>query len=127
MAGKLVAMLVVGVLAIGGSVAYAGTVTYPTRFTEFKLERDSGKRTFSGQIGSTKSSCLKGRKVELIRKHSGDQTMLGKDTTSSNGKFKIVLTSSQVKDGTYFAKAKQKKLNNGDKCLEGQSGTIKVS
>ena len=65
MAGKLVAMLVVGMLAIGGSVAYAGTYTYPTRFTEFKLERDSGKRTFSGQIGSTKSSCLKGRKVEL--------------------------------------------------------------
>ena len=38
-----------------------------------------------------------------------------------------MLTSSQVKDGTYFAKAKQKKFNNGDKCLEGHSGTIKVS
>jgi hypothetical protein len=32
-----------------------------------------------------------------------------------------------VKDGTYFAKAKQKKFSNGDKCIEGQSGTIKVS
>jgi hypothetical protein len=124
---KLAAMLVVGVLAIGAGEAYAGTASYPTRFIEFKLERSSSKRTFSGQIDSTNSGCLKGRKVELIRKHSGNQTTLGKDTTSGKGKFKVALPSSEVKDGTYFAKAKQKKFNNGDKCLEGQSGTIKVS
>ncbi len=123
----MAAMLIAGALALGTGMAYADNATYPTRFTEFKHERSSDKNTFSGQIDSTKGSCLKGRKVEVIRKHDGNQTTLGKDTTSGNGKFRIALPSAEVKDGTYYAKAKQKKLNDGDKCLEGQSGSIKVS
>jgi 5-hydroxyisourate hydrolase-like protein (transthyretin family) len=124
---KIAAVLVVGVTAMCAGEAYADTSSFPTRFTEFKLERSSGKRTFSGQIDSTNSGCLKGRKVELIGKHSGNQTTLGKDMTNGDGKFKVALPGSEVKDGTYYAKAKQKKFNNGDKCVEGQSGTIKVS
>jgi 5-hydroxyisourate hydrolase-like protein (transthyretin family) len=120
-------MLVAGVLTLGTGMAYADNATFPTEFTEYRHERSSDKNTFSGRIDSTKGSCLKGRKVELIRKHSGNQTTLGKDTTTGNGKFKIDLPNSEVKDGTYYAKAKQKKFNDGDKCLEGQSGTIKVS
>ena len=124
---KTAAILIVGALALGTGMAYADTATFPTRFTEFKHERSSDKNTFSGQIDSTKGSCLKGRKVEVIRKHGGNQTTLGKGTTSGNGKFRIALPSAEVKDGTYYAKAKQKKFNDGDKCLEGQSGSIKVS
>jgi 5-hydroxyisourate hydrolase-like protein (transthyretin family) len=124
---KMAAMLMVGALALGTGMAYADSATYPTRFTEFKHERSSDKNTFSGLIDSTKGSCLKGRRIEVIRKHSGNQTTVGKDTTNGNGKFKIALPSSEVKNGTYYAKAKQKKFNDGDKCLEGQSGTVKVS
>lgn len=120
-------MLIAGALALGTGMAYAATATFPTRFTEFRHERSSDKNTFSGQIDSTKGSCLKGRRVEVIRKHSGKQTTVGKDTTSGNGKFRIALPSAEVKDGTYYSKAKQKKFNDGDKCLEGQSGSIKVS
>ena len=122
-----VMILATGVLTLGTAIAYANTTTFSTRFIEFKHERSSDRNTFSGQIDSTKSSCLKGRKVEVVRKHSGNQTTIGKDTTGGSGKFRIALPTAEEKDGTYYAKAKQKKFNDGDKCLEGQSGTVKVS
>lgn len=124
----IAAMLAAGLLAAGVGEAYAGTTKYPTRFVQFTLKQSSGKRTFSGKIDSPTSKCTIGRTVELIRKHSGNQQTLGKNSTNSDGKFSISLSSGQVKNGTYFAKAKSKKYDNGKKvCESAQSGTIKVS
>jgi len=40
-----------------------------SHFTKFKLERNSSSTEFKGKIDSSKSKCVKGRKVKLIRKH----------------------------------------------------------
>jgi 5-hydroxyisourate hydrolase-like protein (transthyretin family) len=118
----IVAMLAAGLLAAGVGEAYAGTTKYPTSFVQFTLTQSSG--TFSGKIVST-SKCTKGRTVKLIRQHSGNQQTLGKDGTNSDGKFSISLSSGQVKKGTYYAKAKSKTYDNGQKvCQSAQSGTI---
>ena len=122
----IVGMLAAGMLAAGVGEAHAGTTKYPTRFVQFTLKQSSGKRTFSGKIDSS-NKCTKGRTVELIRK-GGNQQTLGKNGTNSDGKFSISLPSGQVKNGTYYAKAKSKKYDNGQKvCESAQSGTIKVS
>jgi 5-hydroxyisourate hydrolase-like protein (transthyretin family) len=124
----IVVMLAAVVLAAGMGEAYASTVNYPTRFVQFKLKTSSGKRTFSGQIDSSTSKCTKGRTVEVIRKSNNNQQTLGKDGTNSDGKFSISLSSGQVKNGTYYAKAKTKKYDSDQKvCKSAQSGTIKVS
>jgi 5-hydroxyisourate hydrolase-like protein (transthyretin family) len=124
----IVVMLAAGVVAAGVGGAYASTIKYPTRFVQFKLQKSSGKRTFSGQINSSSSSCLKGRTVKVIRKSNGNQQTLGKDNTNSKGKFSIALSSSKVKNGTYYAKVGSKNYDNGTKvCGSAQSGTIKVS
>jgi 5-hydroxyisourate hydrolase-like protein (transthyretin family) len=121
----IVAMLAAGLLAAGMGEAYAGTTKYPTRFVQFTLKQSSGKRTFSGKINSTTSKCTKGRTVKVIRRHSGNLQTLGKDGTNSDGKFSISLPGGEVKNGTYYAKAKSKKYDNGQKvCESAQSGTI---
>jgi 5-hydroxyisourate hydrolase-like protein (transthyretin family) len=119
----IAAMLAAGLLAAGVGEAYAGTTNYPTRFVQFTLTQSSGK--VSGKIASATSKCTKGRTVKLIREHSGKKQTLGKDGTNSDGKFSISLPSGQVKKGTYYAKAKSKKYDNGQKvCESAQSGTI---
>ena len=127
---RIAAVLAVALLAASVGGAYASTTTYKTRFVQFKLQTSSGKRTFSGQIDSSSSSstCVKGRSVSVIRKSNGNKQTLGKDKTSSKGKFSISLSSGQVKNGTYYAKAKTKKYDSDQKvCKSAQSGTIKVS
>jgi 5-hydroxyisourate hydrolase-like protein (transthyretin family) len=122
----IVAMLTTGLLAAGVGEAYAGTTKYPTSFVQFTLTQSTG--TFSGKIVSSTSKCTKGRTVKLIRMHSGNQQTLGKDGTNSDGKFSISLSSGQVKNGTYYAKAKSKKYDNGQKvCESARSGTFTFS
>ena len=122
----IVAMLVAGLLATGVGEAYASTINYPTGFVRFALTQSSGK--FSGKIVSGTSKCTKGRTVKLIREHSGNKQTLGKDGTNSDGKFSISLSSGQIKNGTYYAKAKSKTYDNGQKvCQSGRSGTITFS
>jgi 5-hydroxyisourate hydrolase-like protein (transthyretin family) len=117
----IVVMLAAGLLAAGVGEAYAGTTKYPTRFVQSTLS--SGK--FSGKIDSTTGKCTKGRTVKLIREHSGNKQTLGKDATNSDGKFSISLPGGQVKKGTYYAKAKSKTYDNGQKvCQSARSGTI---
>jgi 5-hydroxyisourate hydrolase-like protein (transthyretin family) len=119
----IVAMLAAGLLAAGVGEAYAGTTKYPTRFMQFTLTQSSA--TFSGKIVSSTSKCTKGRTVKLIRQHGGNKQTLGKDGTNSDGKFSISLSSGQVKNGTYYAKAKSKKYDNGQKvCQSARSGTF---
>ena len=121
-------MLAAGLLAAGAVEAYAGTTQYPTRFVQFKLQNDSGKRTFSGQISAPTGKCVKGRTVEVIRKRNGNQKTLKKNGTDGNGRFSISLSSDQLKNGGYYAKVKVKYYDNNQKiCKHAQSGTIKIS
>lgn len=121
------AILATMALVAGATIAQAST-QYPTHFVQFKLKSSNGKRTFSGQIDSSTSKCVKGRTVEVIRKHNGNQQTIGKNGTNGNGQFSISLSSGEVKNGTYYAKAKVKKYDNDEKvCESAQSGTIKVS
>jgi hypothetical protein len=119
--------LVVGVLVITASAAAAQT-QFPTFFTKFKLERSSSSSEFKGAIDSSKSKCVNGRKVKLIRKHNGNKKTLGDDKTNSDGKFDIKLSTGNPKNGKYYAKATQKKFDNDQKvCLSVTSGSIKIS
>jgi 5-hydroxyisourate hydrolase-like protein (transthyretin family) len=122
-----IALLVVGILAIGATAAVAQT-QFPTHFTKFKLERNSSSTEFKGKIDSSKSKCVKGRKVKLIRKHNGNKKTLGDDKTNKKGKFDIKLSTGHPKNGKYYARVKKKKFDNDEKvCLSVNSGYIKIS
>lgn len=122
-----IALLVVGILVIGASAAIAQT-QFPTHFTKFKLELNSSSSEFKGKIDSSKSKCVKGRKVKLIRKHNGNKKTLGDGKTNKKGKFDIKLSTGHPKNGQYYARVKKKKFDNGEKiCLSVNSRTIKIS
>jgi len=81
-----------------------------------------------GKLSSQKGKCIKGRKVKLIRKHSGSKVKLGTDKSNNDGKWKIKIPRDQLKNGKYDANVKKKKFDNGQKvCLSVTSPTIKVS
>ena len=128
MKARLLAILASGALVGGVAGAAFASTNYPTHFVQFKLESESGKRTFSGEIDAPTGKCVKGRTVEVIRKRNGNQKVLKKNGTNGNGKFSISLSSGDVKNGGYYAKVKVKKYDSGKKvCEAAQSGTIKIS
>ena len=127
---RLIAISVsVTALAFAVGATASSQTQFGTHFTKFKLERtSSGKREFKGTIASSKSKCVKGRKVKLIRKHNDNKKTLGSDGTNSDGKFDIKLGSGKLKNGKYYAKVKKKNFDNGKKtCLSATSGSIKIS
>lgn len=124
---RVVICLAIGIVAIPAT-AVAAQTQFPTFFTKFKLERSSSSSEFKGQIDSSKSKCVKGRKIKLIRKHNGNTKTLGDDKTNSKGKFDVKLSTGKPNNGKYYAKAKKKKFDNDEKtCLSVTSGTIKIS
>jgi 5-hydroxyisourate hydrolase-like protein (transthyretin family) len=121
-------LALVTALALAGSAAAVSQTQFPTFFTKFKYEKSSSSREFKGTIDSSKSTCVKGRKVKLIRKHNGNKKTLGADKTNSDGKFDIKLSNGQAKNGKYYAKATAKDFASGKKtCLSATSGSIKIS
>ena len=125
---RIPVLLAAGVLVAGVGAAQASAVKYPTHFVQFKLQKSSDKRTFSGQIDAPTGKCVKGRTVEVIRKHNGNQQVLKKNGTNSNGKFSITFSSGELKNGAYYAKVKVKKYDNDQKvCESAQSGSVKLS
>jgi 5-hydroxyisourate hydrolase-like protein (transthyretin family) len=121
--------LTVLVAAVGAGAATAGTMHYPTIFTSYELQGDtSSGGTFKGTIDSTKGKCVKGREIKLFRKHNGDQKTLGDDKTNDNGHFKIDVSASDFTNGRYYAKAKSKTFDGGQKkCNSARSGTVQIS
>ena len=116
-----------GLLAISAS-ALASPADIPTVFTSYTLEASTKASHFKGKIDSPKSKCVSKRKVKLIRKHNGNTDALGHDETGDRGKFNIELSRPKPKKGKYYAKVKQKKIDNGGKtCLSVTSGSVTVS
>lgn len=105
---------------------------FPTFFVKFKFEAStSSGKSFAGKIDSAKGNCIKGRKVVVYRKKSGDKTKLGSDKTDGKGKFSVGVGSGKPKNGKYFAEVKKLSFNDdsGDKqtCLEAKSGSVTIS
>jgi hypothetical protein len=116
--------------AFAASTASAGQSQYPTFFDKFKYEASSsGNDKFSGKIDSSKGNCVKGRKVVLYRRKSGDKKKLGSDKTNNKGKFSIGLGDGPPKNGKYFAEAKKSSFENGkgDKITCGGADSAKVT
>jgi hypothetical protein len=117
-------------LAPGAIASGTGQTQYPTSFTKFEYEVDSGEAKFKGKIDSEKGGCVSDRKVKLYRKKNGDDKKLGGDETNGKGKFSIDVGSAPPKDGTYYAEVKQATIGgSGDEktCLAKTSGSIKLS
>jgi 5-hydroxyisourate hydrolase-like protein (transthyretin family) len=120
--------MAIGILAIAAS-AYAVTQTnFPTVFKKFEFEKSSSSSDFKGKIDSQKGKCVKGRSVKLIRQHNGNKKSLGSDKTNGKGKFDIKLSTGHPKNGKYYAKAKKKDFDSGQKtCLSATSPAVKIS
>jgi len=124
---KLLVPLLLAALVVPAA-ARGSTTHYTTVFTAFKFKKGSSDSSFKGYIDSPKGKCVKDRKIKLVRKHNGNQDVLGSDKTGNGGKFAIELSNSQIKNGTYFAKAKEKDFDSGKKvCNSRKSFSIKVS
>lgn len=129
LAAGIVAALVCAGLAAGAS---AGQSQYPTFFTKFKFEAStSSEEKFSGQIDSSKSKCIKDRKIVLYRKKNGDKSKIGDDKTNNKGKFTIGVGNGPPKDGKYYAEAKESSYtgDSGSKitCGDAKSGSVTIS
>ena len=125
----IVLLALMAALGFAASATASSQTQFNTFFTKFKLERtSSGNREFKGAITSSKSNCVKGRKVKVIRKHNGNKKTLASDKTNDKGHFDVKLGSGKLKNGKYYAKATKKTFDNGKKtCLSATSGSIKVS
>jgi hypothetical protein len=120
--------VVIALVALTAGASAASTTNYATVFTSFKLKKDSSGGTFKGYIDSPKGKCVKSRTIKLIRKHNGNKDTQGSDKTGNGGKFAIELPKSQIKNGTYYAKAKKKTFDSGQKvCTAHESFSIKIS
>ncbi|MGI8460882.1 MAG: hypothetical protein ACR2OC_04475 [Solirubrobacterales bacterium] len=128
-----IVVFVLGTLSVSGGLASAGVQNqFPTFFVKFKLEAStSSGETFAGKIDSAKGNCVKGRKVVVFRKKSGDKTKLGSDKTDGKGEFSVGVGNGKPKNGKYYATVKELSFDddNGEKqtCLDAMSGSVTIS
>jgi hypothetical protein len=126
-------LISVAIFALGAGVASAGLQNqYPTFFEKFKFEAStSSQEKFSGKIDSSKSKCVKDRKVKVYRKKNGNKDKLGSDKTNNKGKFSVGVGNGPPKDGKYFAEVKESSYTGGDgdkvTCLDNKSGSVSIS
>lgn len=75
---------------------------------------------FHGSLKSNDDGCLAGRTVTMFRKHSGRTKKLGTGTSSSGGKW-TVLVGDKLSPGEYFATV----VAQGE-CRGGRSKALKI-
>lgn len=109
--------------------ALAQALQAPTGFDELGFKATTSKVVLKGSLSSPEEDCVKGRKVKLIHKKSGNTKTLGSDQSDSDGDFKIKLTDPPLQ-GKYYGKVKQKNITSGGEkvvCLERETGSISIS
>jgi hypothetical protein len=81
-----------------------------------KITISESPPAFHGKVKADNAACEPNRKVKLFRKQSGPDELLGKDTTDSDGKWKVAVH--PLSSGAYYAKVRRRE--------EGTAGTIYV-
>ena len=82
---------------------------------------------FSGAVSSKADSCLKRRRIELLRRSSGDPKLLGRDFSDRTGRWAVPLDN--VKAGAYYARTRRKVKGKGKSrmiCKPGRSDVLVV-
>lgn len=73
---------------------------------------------FKGTVSSPKDSCEGNRNVDLYRRDSGPDKLVGTDKTNGRGKWEITLDKPNVQD--FYARVSQREIASG-KCLADRS------
>ena len=81
----------------------------PTAFAQdmpfdSKIRLKNSFPAFHGKVKSTGSSCIANRKVRLFREKKGEDKVLGKTRTGTDGKWQILV---EPKSGAFYAKVNQ--------------------
>ena len=76
---------------------------------------------FHGILKSSKSSCSKGRLVQIFRVRSGPDKLLGADRSDAKRKWSVPLGKRLASGASYYAKASAK-----GKCRSAKSGVIEI-
>ena len=76
---------------------------------------------FHGKLKSPRQACLGSRKVQLFRELNGSKKLLGKDTTSDNGKWSIP-QGKNLPPGLYYATVAKR-----GKCKPDKSNALPVA
>ncbi len=120
---KIAVGLLVAVLALwAGSLALGGS-RYETKVS-ISYSRSSGGY-FAGKVRSH-GGCVAGRVVAVYRKRPGSDPAVGKDTTRSNGRWRVA--PSQIATGEYYAKTPAVRLGGGaGTCAGAKSATTRAS
>ena len=121
----VIAVIVTAALVPAVALA-GGQRQFPTVFSALTFKASASKVVFKGTLGSPEEKCIKGRKAKLIRKHNGDKKTLASDESDSDGDFKLKVEDPPV-EGKFYGLIKQKKLNDGDVCLEKQTASLTIS
>ena len=103
-AGRSRAALIAAVLATAAGVAIPAGAAQRAK-SEVEIEKLKG-RGASGTVSSRAGACEAGRKVKLILIDDYVALKVGKDTTSSSGKWKI---DADLDPGRYYAKVSKAK------------------
>jgi hypothetical protein len=118
--------IMMALLAGATAVAFASHQTHSSTITiDYST---SPKLTIFGKVKSSAHGCMVGRKVELLRGHTGAQTVVGSDKTDSHGKWSVTID--PPKAGRYQAQAvRQKFTHHGQKhtCKPARSPKIDIS
>jgi hypothetical protein len=116
-------------LAVLAVIATAHTVNYDSTISgHFKRGHGSDADVFSGQVASTKATCLHRRVKLLQRQQNAPNLLMGTDRSDKTGNWEIDLA--PAPNGTYFAKATKRVLrdtpNHLHVCNPSLSKDIKV-
>jgi hypothetical protein len=128
---KLALLLVAALVATVAFGLVAATAAEKTKVkTKVTIKYDSGSgapyyenASFSGKV-KAKKGCKKNRKVKV--KQVGGTTV-GTDKTNNNGRYEV--SAGSFNEGSFFAKAKKKKIHKNNKtivCKKGKSKTITI-
>jgi hypothetical protein len=121
------AILVVAAVGAGVATAHKKKIksTVTIQWSDNDDPYDATGETFSGDVGSKKKKCRKGRQV-TVKEQGG--VSVGTDKTNKQGHYRIVVGNAD--SGAYFAKVKKKVIKKNQKhkhvCKKARSDTISV-
>lgn len=107
--GALAAVLVLGT----GGIAVGHTTSFPSDVT---IELVTGAQDkFKGEVSSVKAKCVPGRLVKVFLVEGADpnpsaDTLIGKDTTNNNGRYRVVPAGGVASPGDFYARVKQRNI-----------------
>jgi hypothetical protein len=114
-------LAVAAALTVGGGTAWAAT--FPTNVS-IQFVPGGARDVFKGVVSSPNNNCIDHRRVRLLRRDAGPDTLIDRDRSEDNGRWNIDVEGGAA-PGTYYVRVTAKDIGP-DTCAGAKSGTVTV-